>query len=107
MPKKKSNRTSPRQLVDAAKSTPLYKLLRREGITKKKAIRIVGAATAPVRAAVGALPSPVKAPSAPVAPPSSPADLTKADLLARAREAGIAGRSRMTKDELIGALRRS
>ena len=77
------------------KDEETYRALRREGNSKEKSARIVNAAAASSRSAVGARGG------------HSPAyeDWTKKDLLQRAREIGIKGRSAMSKQQLISALR--
>ena len=100
--KKKNNNT--KQKNDAGKDPGpsvkdkrLYEALRNEGIKKKKAARIANAAAAPdssreeVARTGGESPAYEK--------------WTKADLLTKAREVGIVGRSTMTKDDLVLALR--
>jgi hypothetical protein len=72
-----------------------YQALRREGNSEEKSARIANAAAASSRSQVGARGG------------HSPRyeDWTKKDLLARAREIGIKGRSTMSKHQLISALR--
>lgn len=79
----------------SVKDPELYEALREDGASKEKAARISNAAAASSRSQVGR-----KGATAENYP-----DRTKDELLARARELGIAGRSRMSKDELIDALR--
>ena len=76
------------------KDDDTYEALREDGASKEKAARIANA-----RANPGMHPSKAGGKSAPYE------DWTKDDLYDRAREIGIDGRSKMTKDELIGALR--
>ncbi|MGH3294956.1 MAG: DUF7218 family protein [Trebonia sp.] len=72
-----------------------YQALRREGNSEEKSARIANAAAGSSRSKVGARGG------------HSPRyeDWTKNDLLKRAREIGIRGRSAMTKQQLISALR--
>lgn len=72
-----------------------YEALRRQGASKEKAARIANASAAQGRSKVaerGGLAEDYE-------------DRTKDELLDRARELDIAGRSKMSKDELIDALR--
>lgn len=69
-----------------------YEALRREGASKEKAARIANAGS---RSEVGRRGGRA----------TDYDDRTKAELLERAREIGIEGRSRMSKPELIDALR--
>ena len=80
----------------SVKDTHLYQALRNEGIKKKKAARIANAADASSRRSVSG-----KGGSAP-----SYDDWSKSDLLDRAREVGVKGRSGMNKSELVRALRK-
>ncbi|MTB72184.1 Rho termination factor [Arsenicicoccus sp. MKL-02] len=73
----------------------LYETLRDEGNSKEKSARIANAAAAQGRSTVGARGG----------EHGSYDDWTKDELLDRAREVGIEGRSSMNKDELIDALR--
>lgn len=68
-----------------------YEALRKEGMTKQKAARIANAGNSASRRGA-----------------EQPAyeDWTTHELYEKAREVGIEGRSGMTKDELIHALRR-
>jgi hypothetical protein len=77
------------------KDEKTYQKLRQSGESKEKSARIANAAAATSRSAVGKKGG------------ESPAydDWTKKDLLGRAREIGIEGRSKMTKPQLIKALR--
>jgi Rho termination factor, N-terminal domain len=72
-----------------------YQALRREGNSEEKSARVANAAAASSRKKVGARGG------------HSPAyeEWTKKDLVQRAREIGIKGRSSMSKAELISALR--
>jgi hypothetical protein len=72
-----------------------YQALRREGESKEKAARIANASARSSRSATGR-----KGGSSP-----SYDDWTKKDLMKRAAEVGIEGRSSMNKGELIEALR--
>jgi hypothetical protein len=108
--------TASKELVATVKSSALYKVLRDEGIKKKKANRIVRAATAPVRAAVGVVEA---LPSAPTAPPPAapPATKTaakktaakktvrKAATKATKRTAAPASLENLTKAELLARAR--
>ena len=77
------------------KDEKTYQALRREGNSEEKSARIANAAAASSRKAVGRRGG------------KSPAydEWTKDDLMKRAREIGIKGRSSMTKQQLISALR--
>lgn len=79
----------------SVKDDHLYESLRDEGNSKEKAARIANAAASQSRSTVGRRGG------------SSPAyeDWTKDELLDRARELDVEGRSSMSKDELIDALR--
>jgi hypothetical protein len=77
------------------KDEKTYRALRREGNSEEKSARIANAAAASSRKKVGARGG--KSPSYD--------DWTKDDLMKRAREIGISGRSSMTKAELVKALR--
>jgi hypothetical protein len=81
----------------SVKDKELYEALRDEGNSKQKSARIANKAAATSRSAVGE-----KGGSA-----EAYEQWNKQDLLRRAREIGIAGRSQMTKAELIKALRDS
>lgn len=72
-----------------------YEALRDEGMSKEKAARIANASAAEGRSAVGARGGRAE----------DYEDRTKDELVKRAREVGIEGRSTMTKSELIDALR--
>jgi len=77
------------------KDEKTYQKLRESGNSKEKSARIANAAAGSSRRKVGAKGG------------RSPAyqDWTKADLIKRAREIGIKGRSSMNKSQLITALR--
>jgi hypothetical protein len=77
------------------KDEQTYRALRREGNSEEKSARIANAAAASSRKKVGAKGG--KSPSYD--------DWTKDDLMKRAHQIGISGRSSMTKAELIKALR--
>ena len=72
-----------------------YQALRRKGESKEKSARIANASANTSRSATGK-----KGGSSP-----SYDDWTKQDLMKRATEIGIDGRSKMSKDQLIKALR--
>ena len=76
----------------SVKDDELYEALRREGASKEKAARIANSGSRSSTGQKGG---------------SSPAyqDWTKDDLYDKAKPVGIEGRSDMTKDELIKALR--
>jgi hypothetical protein len=77
------------------KDEETYRALRREGNSEEKSARIANAAAASSRSQVAARGG------------RSPRyeEWTKKDLLQRARDIGIRGRSAMTKQQLISALR--
>jgi thiamine pyrophosphate-dependent acetolactate synthase large subunit-like protein len=77
------------------KDEKTYQALRREGNSEEKSARIANAAAGSSRSKVGRKGG--KSPSY--------ADWSKDDLVKRAREIGIKGRSTMTKAQLIDALR--
>ena len=77
------------------KDEELYQKLRDQGNSEEKSARIANAAAASSRQQVGA-----KGGRSP-----SYQDWPKADLVLRAREIGIKGRSTMSKAQLIDALR--
>jgi hypothetical protein len=79
----------------SVKDAKLYERLRDEGNSKEKSARIANSAANTSRSKVGK-----KGGSAP-----SYDDWTKNDLVKRAREVGIEGRSTMNKEQLIQALR--
>ncbi len=79
----------------SVKDKEMFEALRDDGASKQKAARISNAAAATSRAEVG-----------PRGGQSGDyQDWSKDDLMARARELDILGRSSMDKAELIGALR--
>ena len=82
-------------MADSIKDPELYETLLEEGNSKSKAAAIANAAANEGRAALGE-----KGGKA-----GSYEDWTKDELYSRAQELGIEGRSTMTKDELIEALR--
>jgi hypothetical protein len=69
-----------------------YEALRREGASKEKAARIANAGSRSETGSKGG-------------EASSYEDRTKDELMERAKEIGIEGRSKMDKEELIDALR--
>lgn len=79
----------------SVKDPELYEALRDDGASKEKAARIANAAAASSRSAVGRRGGHGE----------SYEERTKAELMKRAREIGITGRSRMTKAQLVDALR--
>ena len=79
----------------SVKDPELYEALRDDGASKEKAARIANAAANTSRSAVGRKGGRSE----------DYDDWTKADLQRRARELGIAGRSTMSKDQLVKALR--
>ena len=91
MPAKK-NKEDPGPSV---KDPELYEALRREGNSKEKSARIANAAANSSRSEVGSRGANAEGYD----------DRTKAELLDRARELEIEGRSSMSKAELIDALR--
>jgi thiamine pyrophosphate-dependent acetolactate synthase large subunit-like protein len=74
----------------------MYRALRREGNSKEKSARIANAAASKSRRKVGKKGGNAK----------KYEDWTKKDLVKRAKELGIKGRSKMKKKELIKALRK-
>jgi len=76
------------------KDEKTYQALRREGNSEEKSARIANAAASSSRSKVGRKGG--KSPSY--------ADWSKEDLVKRARELGVKGRSTMTKNQLIDAL---
>ena len=72
-----------------------YKALRRDGASKEKAARISNASAGSSRSSTGR-----KGGKA-----GSYDDMTKTELMDRARTIGIDGRSKMSKGELVSALR--
>lgn len=79
----------------SVKDPEMYEALRDDGASKEKAARISNAAANTSRSAVGAKGG----------RHGDYEDWTKADLMRRARELEISGRSSMSKNELITALR--
>jgi hypothetical protein len=77
------------------KDEKMYRKLREQGESEEKSARIANAAAATSRSAVGRKGG--KSPSY--------ADWSKEDLVKRAREIGIKGRSTMSKAQLVKALR--
>lgn len=77
------------------KDEKTYKEVRKSGASKEKAARIANASAAQGRKTVAARGG----------RSSSYEDMTKQELYDRAKEVGIPGRSTMTKDELVKALR--
>lgn len=72
-----------------------YRALRRDGASKEKAARIANASAGSSRSKTGA-----KGGRA-----GSYDDMTKAELMERAKKVGIDGRSKMDKGQLVDALR--
>ena len=88
MPRDKDDRSS-------VKDTEMYEALRDDGMSKEKAARISNAADNQSRSEIGSRGG-----------HAEPYEhRTKDELLDRAREIGIDGRSKMNKGELIEALR--
>ena len=81
--------------ASSIKDEKQYKALRREGASKEKAARIANASAATSRSQTGRKGG----------KSGSYDDWSKKDLLAKAREVGIDGRSTMNKGELVAALR--
>jgi len=79
----------------SVKDDATYEAIRREGASKEKAARIANAAAGSSRSKVGKKGG----------KSGSYDDWTKEDLLKQARKVGIDGRSRMSKSELVKALR--
>lgn len=79
----------------SVKDERVYEAVRREGASKEKAARIANAAARDGRAAVGKRGG----------KGGDYEDRTKSELLDQARKVGIEGRSKMSKDDLIEALR--
>ncbi len=79
----------------SVKDPDMYEELRDDGMSKEKAARISNAADNEGRDEIGSRGGHAE----------QYEDRTKGELLDRAREIGIHGRSKMNKDELIDALR--
>lgn len=79
----------------SVKDKRVYEKLRDEGISKEKSARIANAAASSSRKSVGR-----KGGKA-----SDYDDMTKDQLMKKAREVGIQGRSSMSKSQLVSALR--
>jgi hypothetical protein len=79
----------------SVKDPEQYEALRDEGMSKEKAARIANASAAEGRRKVGRRGGKAE----------NYEDRTKEELLRRAREIGIEGRSKMSKQQLINALR--
>lgn len=79
----------------SVKDKELYEALRKDGASKEKAARISNAAAKTSRSVVGHKGASAK----------DYDERTKTELMSRAKEIGIKGRSRMSKSELIDALR--
>ena len=79
----------------SVKDDEVYEALRDQGASKEKAARIANASANTSRSEVGRKGG----------ESASYEDWTKKDLERRASEIGIAGRSKMSKDELVEALR--
>lgn len=79
----------------SVKDKEMYEALRDDGASKEKAARIANAAAGSSRRAVGRKGGKAE----------DYDQRTKAELMKRAGEIGIKGRSRMSKSELIDALR--
>ncbi len=88
MPRNKSQDPGP-----SVKDRDTYEALRREGASKEKAARIANARAAGDQ------------PGKKGGEASSYEDRTRSELYDKAREIGIEGRSGMTRDQLIDALR--
>jgi parvulin-like peptidyl-prolyl isomerase len=72
-----------------------YQALRRDGASKEKAARIANASAGSSRSATGRKGG----------KSGSYEDWTKSDLMDKARQVGIDGRSKMSKAELVSSLR--
>jgi hypothetical protein len=79
----------------SVKDPEMYEALRDDGASKEKAARVSNAAAARGRKAVGAKGG----------RSGDYEDWTKDDLVKKAREVGVRGRSSMSKSQLIDALR--
>lgn len=79
----------------SVKDPEMYEAMRDEGASKEKAARVSNAAAASSRSSVGRKGGRAE----------DYEDRTKDELVKRARELGIQGRSKMSKKELIEALR--
>lgn len=79
----------------SVKDPEMYEALREDGASKEKAARISNAAAASSRSAVGRRGGEGE----------DYDERTKDELMERAAELGIEGRSSMSKDELVDALR--
>jgi len=79
----------------SVKDKKMYESLRNEGASKEKAARISNAAAASSRSKVGRKGGHAQ----------DYDDMTKDQLMQRARDIGIKGRSTMSKSQLISALR--
>lgn len=77
------------------KDSDQYEALRREGMSKEKAARISNESAGSSRSKVGRRGASAR----------DYDERTKEQLLRRARQVGIEGRSKMTKRELVSALR--
>ncbi len=78
------------------KDEKMYSELRKKGESKQKAARIANASAGSSRSRIGK-----RGGGSP-----SYSDWSKEDLVKRARELGISGRSSMNKSELVSALRK-
>jgi hypothetical protein len=85
----------PKEDRPSVKDDATYEALRDDGASKEKAARIANARADPSRS-----------PSEKGGRANSYEDWTRDELYGRAKEIGIEGRSDMTKDELIEALRK-
>jgi len=79
----------------SVKDDEQYEALRRDGASKEKAARIANASANSSRSTTGKKGGKAGAYE----------DRTKKELLSKAKDVGIAGRSKMSKGELIDALR--
>lgn len=79
----------------SVKDKEMYEALRDDGASKEKAARISNAAARSSRSAVGHKGASAK----------DYDERSKSELMSRAKEIGIKGRSNMSKSELIDALR--